>query len=645
MSTTIPSSPLMVSPDGVTPTTTTPDPRTITTTIASIINSNGTGSSLGPENHVTDEVPIPEFFLETIGAKAITGVFVFVATFLTCHQIYQHLRCYSHPAEQRWIVRILLFVPIYALDSWLSLLFFNNDDYYVYFNTVRDCYEAFVIYSFLSLLYEYLGGEGNIMSEIRGKPIKSSCINLTCCLRGKNYTIGFLRFCKQATLQFCFIKPVMAFVTIILQSFGKYRDGDWSINGGYLYITIIYNISISLALYGLFLFYYSTKELLKPFDPLIKFFTIKSVIFLSFWQGVLLAILEEAGVIKTHPFLNTGTVSAGYQNFLICVEMFFAAVALRYAFPYHIYGDLSGAGPHRSVTMQSISSSLKETMNPKDIMTDAIHNFHPQYQQYTQYSAGDCARPTQAITHSYDMEELRPELLPPSDSDATVSKRPSSPYANGNIGVRSPHAGGLKLTHETQRQGAPTSSSKGNGAQTKPDVSTSSKPNRPIDDTSNAAPSADDIGKVDDPPLVAILNPSLVTCNGGTNSRVVLVNPGGVIQPTHSSNKSRRNSYGVLGNSNSCMNNNGKTSKLNASKTGGTRGSGHTAVSTYDTDDASRTATNGGLSASGGYHSGGGSVGHPNGGGPNANAGTTPAGGKVGYNEKTMLLSSDDEFQ
>lgn len=46
-------------------------------------------------------------------------------------------------------------------------------------------------------------------------------------------------------------------------------------------------------------------------------------------------------------------------------------------------------GQPRSVTMQSISSSLKETMNPKDIMTDAIHNFHPQYQQYTQYQSGD----------------------------------------------------------------------------------------------------------------------------------------------------------------------------------------------------------------------------------------------------------------
>lgn len=32
---------------------------------------------------------------------------------------------------------------------------------------------------------------------------------------------------------------------------------------------------------------------------------------------------------------------------------------------------------------------IQETMNPKDIMTDAIHNFHPQYQQYTQYSSGE----------------------------------------------------------------------------------------------------------------------------------------------------------------------------------------------------------------------------------------------------------------
>lgn len=78
-------------------------------------------------------------------------------------------------------------------------------------------FPALVIYSFLSLCYEYLGGEGNIMSELRGRPVRASCVNGTCCLAGATYTIGFLRFCKQATLQFCLVKPVCAFIIIFLQ--------------------------------------------------------------------------------------------------------------------------------------------------------------------------------------------------------------------------------------------------------------------------------------------------------------------------------------------------------------------------------------------------------------------------------------------
>lgn len=104
-------------------------------------------------------------------------------------------------------------------------------------------------------------------------------------------------------------------------------------------------------------------------------------------SGVGLAILERGGVIS--PIVDSegnttnaaGTVSAGYQNFFICIEMLFAAIALRYAFPYQVSLDLFIIGwenviniidpPQvyaqscvtdihgRSVTMQSISSSLK----------------------------------------------------------------------------------------------------------------------------------------------------------------------------------------------------------------------------------------------------------------------------------------------
>lgn len=147
---------------------------------------------------------------------------------------------------------------------------------------------------------------------------------------------------------------------------------------------MVNNISVSLALYGLILFYNATKDLLSPYEPVLKFLSVKSIIFMSFWQGVILAIMEKVTILKPY---NTGAppgaVAAGYQNFLLCIEMFFASIALRYAFPYEIYSYDDSYG--RSVNMQSISSSLKETINPRDIMTDAIHNFHPQYQQYTQH--------------------------------------------------------------------------------------------------------------------------------------------------------------------------------------------------------------------------------------------------------------------
>ncbi|XP_065779751.1 transmembrane protein 184A isoform X2 [Muntiacus reevesi] len=258
-------------------------------------------------------------FLTSPLARGVSGVFVWAALVLTGHQIYLHLRAYTVPNEQRYIIRLLLVVPVYAFDSWLSLLLLGAQQHYVYLDSVRDCYEAFVIYSFLSLCFQYLGGESAIMAEIRGKPIRTSCFHGTCCLRGMAYSIGFLRFCKQATLQFCIVKPIMALVTIILQAFGKYHDGDFN-------------------------------ELLRPFEPVLKFLTIKAVIFLSFWQGLLLAILERCGVIPEVQVIDgntvgAGTVAAGYQNFIICIEMFFASIALRYAFTCQVYSEKKDHSP------------------------------------------------------------------------------------------------------------------------------------------------------------------------------------------------------------------------------------------------------------------------------------------------------------
>ena len=100
-------------------------------------------------------------------------------------------------------------------------------------------------------------------------------------------------------------------------------------------------------------------------------------------SGVLLAVLEKAGAIRTYHELSAGTIAAGYQNFVICIEMFFAAIALRYAFPYSIYRHQKRLNERgQGTALKSISRNLRQTINPKDIVDDAIHNFSRSYQHY-----------------------------------------------------------------------------------------------------------------------------------------------------------------------------------------------------------------------------------------------------------------------
>jgi hypothetical protein len=136
----------------------------------------------------------------------------------------------------------------------------------------------------------------------------------------------------------------MSAVTLVLQAFDRYKDGDFSVNGGYLYITLIYNVSVSVALFGLFLFYGATKHILAKYAPVLKFATIKSVIFLTFWQGVLLALFEQLGIIqafqgKTN--LSVGTVAAGRGESSFFLSLFLKRNALsmnhRLAELLHLY--------------------------------------------------------------------------------------------------------------------------------------------------------------------------------------------------------------------------------------------------------------------------------------------------------------------
>ena len=113
---------------------------------------------------------------------------------------------------------------------------------------------------FFKLLIELADGEENLINKLENKRQVRYTIPL-CCFHIKPGRI-FLHRCKQMILQYVLFKPLLAVSSFILQLTGEYHEGDYSTNSGYLYIAIFYNISITISLYFLVLFYEVTKDIL-----------------------------------------------------------------------------------------------------------------------------------------------------------------------------------------------------------------------------------------------------------------------------------------------------------------------------------------------------------------------------------------------
>ncbi|KAH6798582.1 organic solute transporter ostalpha protein [Perilla frutescens var. frutescens] len=289
-------------------------------------------------------------------AVSIAGCFVSVALVLSLFLTFQHLRWYTRPSEQKWIVSVVFMVPVYATESIISLC---NAKLSLACDILRNCYEAFALYAFGSYLIACLGGEMQVMELLEddakkqiSEPLlegetssqlqqKTFCnfIFRPCVLGKKLFTI--IRF---GLVQYMILKTLCALLAFVLELCGVYGDGEFKWYYGYPYITIVLNFSQMWALYCLVQFYNVTHQRLRPIKPLAKFISFKIIVFATWWQGVGIVLLCTFGALP-----KEGKFQTGLQDFMICIEMAFAAVAHIFVFsakPYHFvpaspYGKVS----------------------------------------------------------------------------------------------------------------------------------------------------------------------------------------------------------------------------------------------------------------------------------------------------------------
>ena len=168
---------------------------------------------------------------ETRNALILACVLSVVASVVAFAQIGLHLKHYSNGNHQRHILRIIFLVPIYALLSFAALM---RPKHSLDLDTFRDCYESWVVYNFLALCFEYVGGPGNVQNNMQGKELPPS---VWACARESQQVDGaYLRRSKEYALQFVFLKPFLSLISWIMHMRGQYGDSEIDFKRGYVYV-------------------------------------------------------------------------------------------------------------------------------------------------------------------------------------------------------------------------------------------------------------------------------------------------------------------------------------------------------------------------------------------------------------------------
>ncbi|KAH8804977.1 organic solute transporter Ostalpha-domain-containing protein [Xylogone sp. PMI_703] len=274
-------------------------------------------------------------------------------------------------------------VPIYSISSWSSIISLKAA---MFVDPIRDIYEAFTIYTFFQLLINFIGGERALIIMMHGRKPVSHLWPLNHFLPQVDISDPhtFLAI-KRGILQYTWLKPILALASIIMKSTNVYQEGYIGLSSGYFWSGIIYNISVTVSLYSLGLFWVCMSKDLKPFRPVPKFLSIKLIIFASYWQGFFLSILVWLGAIPDNVQGYTpDNLAAAIQDTLICIEMPLFAIAHWSAFSWHDYADAS-----ISAARMPVWYAIRDAFGIRDLIEDTKETFIGNKYRYRFFDSGE----------------------------------------------------------------------------------------------------------------------------------------------------------------------------------------------------------------------------------------------------------------
>ncbi|KAL6904752.1 organic solute transporter Ostalpha domain-containing protein [Trichoderma evansii] len=311
---------------------------------------------MGSKNHTCPSHDLSENATEAIFGttiffqfdKILAGSCVVVACIVIFIHLLSHANRLSNPSEQVKIMRISLLVPFYSLFCLLSICFPKAD---VYLVPWLEVFQSISLCAFFLLMCDFISPDSEKRSAFFAKMTVLD-------KKAKAGTVGGLSWFRSrwiAVFQYPIFAVLAAIATNISQAVGTYCQYKIELYYTRLWITIVSQVSLTLAVTSVLLFVKTLQSELAVHKPMLKLVAFKLIVFLNFVQSIIFMILSSTSALNPTSKLTYADLHIGIPALLSCVEM--VPISAFMAWAYSVQPYLLGRG-----------ADIEESSGRKDIL-------------------------------------------------------------------------------------------------------------------------------------------------------------------------------------------------------------------------------------------------------------------------------------
>ncbi|KAH8198937.1 hypothetical protein TruAng_006898 [Truncatella angustata] len=249
--------------------------------------------------------------------------------------MFRHATNLSKPQEQANIMRICLFIPIYAVGSFIEVCVPVS---YVYLHSWLGVAQAFALANFFILLCRFVSLETNTRRSVFLAPMKR--------LQEKTGSttakaVSAYRKTWILVFQYPLIAILIAIFADISEGADRYCYGSHKAYFASLWLEIIEKASMILAVIAVLRTYAKLKVELRPHRALQKLLAFKLLIGLQFIQQIIYMVLTRASPSPLEPSdtLSYTDLEIGIPTLLVSCELVVFSVFFHFAYsvtPYQL---------------------------------------------------------------------------------------------------------------------------------------------------------------------------------------------------------------------------------------------------------------------------------------------------------------------